>query len=49
MIMRAYEESLPRMENGSHELDDLNDLDDPTKVDYDVDEWFPEDGSNYQD
>jgi hypothetical protein len=46
MIMKDYEESPPRMENGSHELDDLDDLDDPTKVDYDVDEWFPEDGSN---
>jgi hypothetical protein len=43
MIMRDYEESLPRMENGPHELDDL---DDPTKADYDVDEWFLEDGSN---
>jgi hypothetical protein len=24
---------------------DLDDMDSPTEVDYDVDEWFPEDGS----
>jgi hypothetical protein len=46
MIMRGYEESPPRMANGPHELDDL---DDPTEADYDVDEWFPEDGSNDRD
>jgi hypothetical protein len=46
MIMRDYEESSPRMANGLHELDDL---DDPTEADYDVDEWFPKDGSNYRD
>jgi hypothetical protein len=34
------------MENGPHELDDLDDLDDSTEADYDVDEWFHEDGSN---
>jgi hypothetical protein len=39
-IMRDYEESSSRM------FDDLDDLDDPTEADYDVDEWFPEDGSN---
>jgi hypothetical protein len=49
MIMRDYEESPPRMVNGLHELDDLDDLDDPTEADYDVDEWFPENGSNDQD
>jgi hypothetical protein len=49
MIMRDYEESPPRMMNGLHELDDLDNLDDPTEADYDVDEWFPEDGSNDQD
>jgi hypothetical protein len=49
MIMRNYVESLPRMVNGAHELDDLDDLDDPTKADYDVDECFPEDGSNCRD
>jgi hypothetical protein len=46
MIMRDYEESPPRMANGPHELDDL---DDPTEADYDMDEWFPEDGSNDRD
>jgi hypothetical protein len=46
MIMRDYEESPPRMENGPHELDDLDDLDNSIEVDYDVDEWFPEDGSS---
>jgi hypothetical protein len=34
------------VENGPHELDDLDDL---TKVDYNVDEWFSEDGSNDRD
>jgi hypothetical protein len=46
MIMRDYEESPPRMENGPHELDDL---DDPTEAACDVDEWFPEDGCNDRD
>jgi hypothetical protein len=46
MIMRDYEQSPPRMANGPHELDDL---DDPTEADYDMDEWFPEDGSNDRD
>jgi hypothetical protein len=27
-------------------FDNLDDLDDQTEADYDVDEWFPEDGSN---
>jgi hypothetical protein len=49
MIMRHYEESPPRMENGLHELDDLDDMDDPTADNNDVDEWFPEDGSNDRD
>jgi hypothetical protein len=49
MIMRDYEESPSRMANGPHELNDLDDLDDPTEADYDVDEWFPEDGSNNRD
>jgi hypothetical protein len=49
MIMRDNEESLPRMMNGPHELDDLDDLDDLTKADYNMDEWFPEDGSNDRD
>jgi hypothetical protein len=49
MIMRDYEESPPRMENGLHELDDLDNLDDPTEADYDVDEQSPEDGSSDRD
>jgi hypothetical protein len=43
VIMRDYEESPSRM------MDDLDDLDDSTEADYDVDEWFPEDGSNDRD
>jgi hypothetical protein len=39
MIMRDYEESTPRVENGPKELDDLDDMD----------EWFPEDESNDRD
>jgi hypothetical protein len=46
MIMRDYEESPQWMENGPHELDDL---DDPTEADYDVDEWFPKDGTTDRD
>jgi hypothetical protein len=49
MIMWDYKESLPRMANGPYELDDSNDLDDLTEADYDMDEWFPKDGSNDQD
>jgi hypothetical protein len=42
--MRDYEESPPRMK------DDLDDLDDdPNEGRSDMDEWFPEDGSNDQD
>jgi hypothetical protein len=41
--MRDYEENPLRM------MDDLDDLDDPTEVDYDVDEWFPQYGSNHRD
>jgi hypothetical protein len=46
VIMRDYKESPSRMMDDLHELDDL---DDPTEVDYDVDEWFPADDSNDQD
>jgi hypothetical protein len=46
MIMRDDEESPPWMENGLHELDDLDDLDDLIEADYNMDEWFPEDGSS---
>jgi hypothetical protein len=49
MIMRDYEESPSRMENGPHELDDLDDLDDLTEPFSNMDEWFPEDGSNDRD
>jgi hypothetical protein len=53
MIMRDYEESSPRMESGPQELDDLDDLydldDDPNEGHSDMEEWFPEDGSNDQD
>jgi hypothetical protein len=41
------------VENGPHELDDLDDLgdldEDPNEDRSDVDEWFPQDGSNDQD
>jgi hypothetical protein len=41
------------MENGPHELDDLNDLgdmdEDPNEGRSDVEEWFPQDGSNDRD
>jgi hypothetical protein len=53
MIMRDYEESPPMMVNGPQELDDLDDLDVlddyPNEGRSDMDEWFPEDGSNDQD
>jgi hypothetical protein len=46
------EEEVP-VENGPHELDDLDDLDDldedPNEGHSDVDEWFPQDGSNDRD
>jgi hypothetical protein len=35
MVMMDYEESPSRM------FDDMDDLDDSTEADYDVDEWFP--------
>jgi hypothetical protein len=43
ILVSDYEESSSRM------MDDLDDLDDPTEADYDVNEWFPEDGSNDRD
>jgi hypothetical protein len=43
MLVRDYEDSPSRM------MDDLDDLDDPTKADYNVNEWFPENGSNDRD
>jgi hypothetical protein len=48
-IMRDYEESPPKMANGPLELDGLDDLDDPTKANTNVDEWFHEDRSNDRD
>jgi hypothetical protein len=39
-LMRDYEESPSRM---------MDDLDDPIKASADMDEWFPEDGSNARD
>jgi hypothetical protein len=43
-IMRDFEESPPRM------LDDFDDLDDdPNEGRFDMDEWFPKDGSNDRD
>jgi chromosome segregation ATPase len=43
------EEEAP-VENGPHELDYLGDLDeDPNEGRADVDEWFPQDGSNDRD
>jgi hypothetical protein len=30
-------------------MDDLDDLDDPTEASFDMDEWFPKDGSNDRD
>jgi hypothetical protein len=53
IIMRDYEDSPPRMENGPQELDDYDDLDDmdddPNEGRSNMDEWFPEDGSNDRD
>jgi hypothetical protein len=40
LLMRDYLESRSRMMDDPHELDDL------TEANYDVDEWYPEDGSN---
>jgi hypothetical protein len=37
------------MMNGPQELDDLDELDDLTEANDDMDEWFPDDGSNDRD
>jgi hypothetical protein len=42
-LMRDHDESPLRM------FDNLDDLDDPTEANYDVEEWFPEDGSRDRD
>jgi hypothetical protein len=39
VLMRDYEESPSRMMDDFHELDDL------IEADYNVDKWYPEDGS----
>jgi hypothetical protein len=39
VVMRDHKESPSRM------MDDLHELDDLTKADYNMDEWYPEDGS----
>jgi hypothetical protein len=53
MIMRDYEESPLMMENGSLELDNLDDVydldDDPNEGHSDMDERFPIDESNDRD
>jgi hypothetical protein len=43
-LIRDYEEDPLRMEDDFDDLDD-----DPNEARSDVDEWFPEDGSNYRD
>jgi hypothetical protein len=43
-LMRDYEEHLLRMEDDFDDLDD-----DPNKGHSDMDEWFPEDGTNNRD
>jgi hypothetical protein len=43
VLMRDYVESPSRM------MDDLHELDDLTEADYDVDEWYPKDGSHDRD
>jgi hypothetical protein len=40
---------IDREESPSRMMDDLDDLDNPTEADYDVDEWYLEDGSNDRD
>jgi hypothetical protein len=52
IFILIVEEEAP-MENGLQELDDLDDMgdldDDPNKGRSDMDEWFPQDGSNDRD
>jgi hypothetical protein len=49
MPEEIVEEEAP-VENGPPELDDLDNLDDdPNEGHSDMDEWFPEDGSNDRD
>jgi hypothetical protein len=37
------------LENPLRMMDDPHELDDPIEVLYEVDEWYPKDGSNDQD
>jgi hypothetical protein len=49
VLEEIVEEEAP-VENGPQELDDLDNLDDDPNDGYsDMDEWFPEDGSNDRD
>jgi hypothetical protein len=49
MPEEIVEEEAP-VDNGPQELDDLDDLDDdPNEGHSDMDEWFPQDGSNDRD
>jgi hypothetical protein len=49
MLEEIIKEEAP-VENGRQEVDDLDDLDDdPNECYSDMDEWFPEDGSNDRD
>jgi hypothetical protein len=52
VLVEIIEEEDP-VENGPQELDDLDDLgdldEDPNEGHSDVDEWFPQDGSNDRD
>jgi hypothetical protein len=52
VLVEIVEEEDP-VENGPQELDDLGDLgdldEDPNEGHSDVDEWFPQDGSNDRD
>jgi hypothetical protein len=43
-LMRDYEENSLRMEDDFDDLDD-----DPNEGRFDMEEWFPEDGSNDRD
>jgi hypothetical protein len=40
---------IDREESPSRMMDDLDDLDNPTEADYDVDEWYLENGNNDRD
>jgi hypothetical protein len=53
VVLEEIVEEEDPVENGPHELDDLDDLgdldEDPNEGHSDVDEWFPQDGSNDRD